>query len=383
MPKRAALILPLATEWTGGQNYVFNLAKILSEMPEFEVLVISTEEQPPPIFQQSELVFEFHQHRELRRLRNPIDLVTLVLTKQAKHLSDLLVSKRVDVVFSPTLYIGKVPGARVVTWIPDLQHIKLPELFPLKQRLLRHFSYSLCANHSDRVMLSSKDAYSTYRKHFSDADNKVSICPFTPLSMDLQSSEYINEVLDRYGLKRPFLYVPNQFWKHKNHSIFLKALALPKMKDWQHQFVFSGTPVDDRDPAYVENLTTSLGDPNENRTRLLGQIPRRDVIALMQSCNGVVNPSFFEGRSTIVEEAIALNTPLLLSDIPIHREQAETVAEFFEPTDPDSFASLAISSTRYVRELSLETSKAYEERKSTFEESLEKTFAFPSQNLEK
>lgn len=33
-----------------------------------------------------------------------------------------------------------------------------------------------------------------------------------------------------------------------------------------------------------------------------------------------VNPSFYEGWSTTVEEAKSIGVPLLLSDIPVHRE---------------------------------------------------------------
>jgi hypothetical protein len=38
-----------------------------------------------------------------------------------------------------------------------------------------------------------------------------------------------------------------------------------------------------------------------------------------------------EGWSTTVEEAKSLEGPLILSDIPVHRVQASTVADVFDP----------------------------------------------------
>jgi glycosyltransferase involved in cell wall biosynthesis len=52
----------------------------------------------------------------------------------------------------------------------------------------------------------------------------------------------------------------------------------------------------------------------------------------------MINPSRFEGWSTPIEEAKAFSTPLLLSDIAIHREQAP-LARFFDPASPATLAT--------------------------------------------
>ena len=60
----------------------------------------------------------------------------------------------------------------------------------------------------------------------------------------------------------------------------------------------------------------------------LGVIPYKDVLGLMRAAVAVINPSVMEGWSTTVEEAKSLGLPLILSDIPVHREQATTVRRF-------------------------------------------------------
>lgn len=66
-------------------------------------------------------------------------------------------------------------------------------------------------------------------------------------------------------------------------------------------------------------------------------VPFADVLALNAAADAVINPSFFEGWATSVEEAKCLGTPLILSDLPVHREQAPD-ADFFDPRDAAALA---------------------------------------------
>jgi hypothetical protein len=62
----------------------------------------------------------------------------------------------------------------------------------------------------------------------------------------------------------------------------------------------------------------------------------------------IINPSYFEGWSTTVEEAKILDLKILLSDISVHREQNPEKAEYFSPDDPQKLADLLlISRTEY------------------------------------
>jgi hypothetical protein len=51
-----------------------------------------------------------------------------------------------------------------------------------------------------------------------------------------------------------------------------------------------------------------------------------------------IQPSLFEGWSTTVEDAKCLNQHVLLSDIPVHREQLTYNVDFFNPHDPIDLA---------------------------------------------
>ena len=68
-----------------------------------------------------------------------------------------------------------------------------------------------------------------------------------------------------------------------------------------------------------------------------GFISREDQLGLIQNSLAVIQPSKFEGWSTVVEDAKALNKYLLLSSIPVHREQLKNNGSFF---DSDDFVKL-------------------------------------------
>ena len=70
----------------------------------------------------------------------------------------------------------------------------------------------------------------------------------------------------------------------------------------------------ERPTVETQIRTLGLGD----RVRMLGY--RSDVWRLMKCAGVVVNPSRFEGQPNAVLEAMACGTPLVVSDIPAHRE---------------------------------------------------------------
>jgi glycosyltransferase involved in cell wall biosynthesis len=60
----------------------------------------------------------------------------------------------------------------------------------------------------------------------------------------------------------------------------------------------------------------------------------------MRKCTALVNPSFFEGWSSTVEEAKSLGKRLVISDIPVHREQNPDNAFYFDPKNENELADI-------------------------------------------
>jgi glycosyltransferase involved in cell wall biosynthesis len=78
---------------------------------------------------------------------------------------------------------------------------------------------------------------------------------------------------------------------------------------------------------------------------LAGYIDEHDKAALIANAHGLIMPSFAEGFGVPIIEALAANTPVLCSDIPVFREVAGELADYF---DPFSAGSICASVVRVI-----------------------------------
>lgn len=70
----------------------------------------------------------------------------------------------------------------------------------------------------------------------------------------------------------------------------------------------------------------------------LGRVPYADLICLIDKSHSVINPSFFEGWSTSVEEAKILNKIVILSNIKVHKEQNPKMSYYFDPKNSNELS---------------------------------------------
>ena len=65
-----------------------------------------------------------------------------------------------------------------------------------------------------------------------------------------------------------------------------------------------------------------------------GVLNYKNLINLIFHSEIIVNPSYFEGWSTVVEEAKILNKKIILSNIDVHKEQNPKYSYYFDPNNP-------------------------------------------------
>jgi glycosyltransferase involved in cell wall biosynthesis len=173
------------------------------------------------------------------------------------------------------------------------------------------------------------------------------VTPVSEIPAGIYSLE-LGPVLTQYHLPEKFLYVPNQFWQHKNHSLVLDALAHFKQRGDTPCVVMSGLFHDHRAPEYTAHLLRRISELDlRGNVILLGLLPREHVYALMRQAIALVNPSLFEGYGMTVAEARWLGKRAVLSDIPAHRVQDPPQARYF---DPHSAVALADTLARVWHE---------------------------------
>ena len=237
---------------------------------------------------------------------------------------------------------GRQSPLRTIGWIPDFQHVHLPQLFSTHERGLRDRHFHALARHSDRVILSSDDARRDFETFAPQAACKARVLRFAALPQDHRSLSRA-DVEHTYGIDRPYFYVPNQFWVHKNHQCLIDALKIAAARESRLLVVCSGSPQDPRRPGHFEHLQRQIAEAGLATNLLfLGLVPYPHIAPLMHHAIALVNPSLFEGWSTTVEEAKALGVPRILSSLAVHVEQCGIDADYFPPDDPEALAALLL-----------------------------------------
>ena len=126
--------------------------------------------------------------------------------------------------------------------------------------------------------------------------------------------------------------MPNQFWKHKNHKVVIDALIELSNEGLNIKVVCTGSSYDFRHPKYFGELQKYLKNTGQQKNfHVLGVLPKSHALSLMYHSMAVINPSFFEGWSTTVEEAKVFGKTILLSDILVHKEQNPNRGIYFSP----------------------------------------------------
>ena len=232
------------------------------------------------------------------------------------------------------------PGLQNIAWIPDFQHKYLPEFFSGDEIIARDNNFSNIAKTSDVVLLSSHDAEKDFKKFYPEYALKARVLQFVP-NINLNVEYDFDKLRKKYNLPKRFFFLPNQYWIHKNHKVVLEALKVLKQQIPDMVVVSTGNTKDYRVTEHYEKLQQYITDNHLTENyRILGLVPYEDVQALGQFCVAYINPSLFEGWSTVVEEAKYRGKRIILSNLPVHQEQAPALGRYFAPHDVNELANL-------------------------------------------
>jgi glycosyltransferase involved in cell wall biosynthesis len=340
---RVAFTLLGGRDWTGGYQYLTNLLRALAleQSGSVEPVVFCSTDAPKELVAQLEAITGTEVHAAVlpgAKSRGRRLLRTL-LTGQDPAIHELIRRHRIDAIFEGAEFYGWRMCVPAIAWMADFQHRNLPDQFSRLAFWRREIGFRVQISSGRLVMLSSLDAATDFNKYYRLRSDRLFVVHFAVLPPSIPNEDRVQEVMQRYGLQQHFFYLPNQFWRHKNHLLVVDALAQLRAKGIEVVVAASGRQMDPRHPEHYRLIEQRIGDYGLGpQFRLLGMIPRDDLFALMHASTAVLNPSLSEGWSTTVEEARSLGAPLLLSDISVHREQAADEASYFDRYSSDSLA---------------------------------------------
>ena len=270
----------------------------------------------------------------------------------------------------------------VLRWIPDCQDLVYPEFFSPEECENRklHVANSIRDGHA--LYFSSEDSRSTFVRHYGELGNIQGIVRFAAnIDLDSDRKSKLSRINCLGCIEHGYIYMPNQWWKHKNHLLTIKSYLAYRNNGGKRHLVFTGTEFDNRFPRYAQEIRSKIKEHIEIHP--LGVVDREHQVELFQKADLLLQPSLFEGWSTTIEEGLFFGVPILASNIQVNMEQLTGCndALFFDSLSSEDL-SLKLN-CRIIKISEDELNLRRVARKRRFESDLEKVITSANRFLSK
>jgi glycosyltransferase involved in cell wall biosynthesis len=353
-------IIRISKEWMGGLNYFKNLFLAVSRIEKREIMPIVFIGRSE-IFKETEQALSEVSKIIKSTLFDKNSFITNLCDSWLKTFKNdglrglllfLLLKKYSVKIISHSGYPDGIhvikkffPGKfKLINWIPDFQHLHIPEMFNENDIAGRNTINKFLIKESDIMILSSYDALNDYKNFAPEYEKKARVLQFVSSpdkSIFYLAQNDFDRIREKYSLPAVFFYIPNQFWKHKNHLFVFRVINELKSEGLQIILVCTGYLDDHRNLNHIKDLREYIAENHlEKNIIILGPVDYNEVMILMVFSKAIINPSLFEGWSTTVEESKSLGKKILLSDIPVHREQNPEKGIYFDPLEPSQLKNI-------------------------------------------
>ncbi len=287
-------------------------------------------------------------HIDLVRIERAVSLKVRIVRRINKlfgghkqYLGDLnYVAQKIDVdlmwFITPSYQPVNLP---YIATIWDLQHrIQpwFPEVGSRQEWLFREDYYIDLIQRASYIITGTKTGVDEISFFYQIPKDRIRLLPH-PTPSFTQKADILDPlvVLQKYQISSNFLFYPAQFWPHKNHANLLHALKILREKfNIAIDLILVGSEKGNRD--YIQKLIETL--QIENQVRVLGFVPREELIALYRSAFALIYVTFFGPENLPPLEAFAYGCPVIASAVHGAEEQLGDAAILVNPRDPEDIA---------------------------------------------
>jgi glycosyltransferase involved in cell wall biosynthesis len=334
--KKLALIFGYNEEWIGGTYYILNLIQALSIIEDYlkpELIILSNEKDYNYLLTQVNYPFISYELLD----ENPQNNIGKFINKVSLRIlgRKLFVRRMKNIVdgifpFEKNNYLNNIPLEKQIYWIPDFQDKQLPHFFTNEDLEKRDKRNSWIAYHSKKLVVSSESVLRDLEEFYPKYKTQVQVVHFAVTHPKYEQLD-IEKLKIQYRLPHDYYFAPNQFWAHKNQITIIRAVAELKQQGIDIVVAFSGKENDNRNTEYFPNLKKLVEDNNlEDNIKFLGFLDREVQLQLMNHSTAIIQPSLFEGWSTVIEDAMAMNQTIIASDLEVNIEQLGGKGIYFE-----------------------------------------------------
>jgi glycosyltransferase involved in cell wall biosynthesis len=321
---KIGILFNYGKDWMGGVIYIINLVKSLDKLPDLEkpeIIIFYNDNSKPFV---NEITYPYVTFIYRKTPNQYFNYLFSTVKRKNCFEGGIIDKYKLDGLFPLNDFpfnLGK-NNFKAVAWYPDLQHKFYPQYFSRLKYFSREWRIKQIIKNASHIVLSSNDVYSHFQKFYNlNAHLNIHILRFTSI-IDGFSFPSFEQLRIKYDIKGDYFIVSNQFYQHKNHITVFKALKLLKDENINCKVLFTGTMEDKKNPKFIEGLKRMLIDLDiQQYVRFVGLINRVEQLCLMKNSLAVIQPSLFEGWSTVIEDAKALKCPVIASNLEVHKEQ--------------------------------------------------------------
>lgn len=256
------------------------------------------------------------------------------ITYQAwnSDLAEVLLAHQIDIILPVNADLGAHFPVPWVAYIPDFQHKYLFNNFSEQECFQRETAFAARLRDCTAMLVNSaavKNDITTFYPWINA--ERVSALPYTPGPMPEWLALESKPVQQKFGIDKAYFIMCNQFWLHKEHKTAIEAFA--KLHDASLELVCTGTMEDYRDPGYIDSIKQLVATLKiSTRVKFLGHVSKAEQIGLLKGARALIQPTLFEGGpgGGAVYDAVALDVPVIISDIAVNQEVNARHLTFFE-----------------------------------------------------
>lgn len=274
--------------------------------------------------------------------------------EQTRYLAAILKAK-LDLYYVPHFNFPILYPKKLVTAIPDMimhtytseKGTTLPVWYFRLKRFVYRFVFWWTVFRSYKVIVPSDSVLKDFVTHIKYISKEKYVRAYEGVDPDLlKPVDNPEKVLEKYGVKQPYLLHVSSMYEHKNIEGLLEMYKILEDKyGFNGQFVFVCKKDKFSERVYKDIVEKGLEDKiiipafvKEVPEKQKIVVTDEELTAFRMKASAYVFASFSEGFSLTTLEGMAHGLPAAISNIPVHKEIHEDAVLYFDPKNPEDMA---------------------------------------------
>ncbi len=264
------------------------------------------------------------------------------LTRVARHMHRGTVLREIgaDLLFCPfTAPFCYDPSVPVASIVHDLQYRYYPEFFSEEDRCCRERNFRETIRLANTLICVSEYVRKTVLESSNlEPDRAITIPHQLFHRLKKQPDRDVDSTLQRFGLEgNAFILYPANFWAHKNHKMLITAFGMYRARHPESSLRLVCTGALENEKRVLQEAVCRMG--LKDWIILPGFLTEEEFAAIFASCLALVFPSLYEGFGMPLLEAMALEKPVICSNVCSLPEVAGDAALYVDPGKPREIAN--------------------------------------------